>query len=252
MRRPPPSPSLTPAKSCATIFGRATSWAFCRSSISCAASSGRTAGAGRRFRPRSYSTTPICTGRSTDTSISPAWPGMPATTGTTPSSPRFRSTDSTSIPRRRRCFAPLPTGSRSPFTATTTPAGSWSRVDRAGARRLGADALRRVAAFERRSGLRVAPIMIPPHERAAEAALAGLLDAGFLGISAAPSIAMPVGALSPARAVGDWGAGAVSRRRVPALCSPAALGGRRRSGVPCVPRSPADPLRPPRRCREWS
>jgi hypothetical protein len=78
------------------------------------------------------------------------------------------------------------------------------RVDRAGARRLGSHALRRMATFERRSGLRVSPIMIPPHERGTEAALAGLLDAGFLGISAAPSIAMPVGALSHARAVGDW------------------------------------------------
>jgi hypothetical protein len=84
--------------------------------------------------------------------------------------------------------------------------GELVTVDRAGARRLGADALRRMATFERRSGLRVSPIMIPPHERAAETALEGLLDAGFLGISAAPSIAMPVGALSPARAVGDWGA----------------------------------------------
>jgi hypothetical protein len=84
--------------------------------------------------------------------------------------------------------------------------GELVTVDRAGARRLGSDALRRMAAFERRSGLRVSPIMIPPHERAAETALAGLLDAGFLGICAAPSIAMPVGPLSPARAVGDWGA----------------------------------------------
>jgi hypothetical protein len=84
--------------------------------------------------------------------------------------------------------------------------GELVTVDRAGARRLGSDALRRMAAFERRSGLRVSPIMIPPHERAAEPALAGLLDAGFHGICAAPSIAMPVGALSPARAVGDWGA----------------------------------------------
>jgi hypothetical protein len=84
--------------------------------------------------------------------------------------------------------------------------GELVTVDRAGGRRLGSDALRRVATFERRSGLHVSPIMIPPHERAAEPALAGLLDAGFLGISAAPSIAMPAGALSHARAVGDWGA----------------------------------------------
>jgi hypothetical protein len=76
------------------------------------------------------------------------------------------------------------------------------RADRSRGMQLGATALRRSAAFERRFGLPVSRIMLPPHERASSAVLKGLLDVGFEGASGAP-------ALDAVRSVGqievsDW------------------------------------------------
>jgi hypothetical protein len=47
------------------------------------------------------------------------------------------------------------------------------------AARIGADALRRVAVMERRTGLAVSPVMAPPHERLSEPAARGMLACGF-------------------------------------------------------------------------
>ena len=51
--------------------------------------------------------------------------------------------------------------------------------------RLAAQALRRIERFERRSGLHVSRVMVPPHERVTEPALRGLLACGFEGVSTA-------------------------------------------------------------------
>jgi hypothetical protein len=51
--------------------------------------------------------------------------------------------------------------------------------------RLAAQALRRIERFERRSGLHVARVMAPPHERVTEPALRGLLACGFEAVSTA-------------------------------------------------------------------
>lgn len=48
---------------------------------------------------------------------------------------------------------------------------------------LAAQALRRIDAFERRTGAPVDRVMVPPHERCSEAALGGLLRCGFEAIS---------------------------------------------------------------------
>lgn len=48
---------------------------------------------------------------------------------------------------------------------------------------LAAQALRRIGAFERRTGVAVDRVMVPPHERCSEAALRGLLRCGFAAIS---------------------------------------------------------------------
>ncbi|MEN3283109.1 MAG: hypothetical protein V7607_4249 [Solirubrobacteraceae bacterium] len=50
---------------------------------------------------------------------------------------------------------------------------------------LAAQALRRIERFERRSGLRVARVMAPPHERVTEPSLRGLLACGFEAVSTA-------------------------------------------------------------------
>lgn len=63
--------------------------------------------------------------------------------------------------------------------------------------RLAAQALRRIARFERRTGVHVARVMAPPHERVTAPALRGLLAAGFEGISTARPFAwMPADAPS--------------------------------------------------------
>ncbi|HEX5712079.1 MAG TPA: hypothetical protein VFX85_02060 [Solirubrobacterales bacterium] len=48
---------------------------------------------------------------------------------------------------------------------------------------LGAQALRRMRAFERRTGVPVDPVMVPPHERCSETTLSGLRRCGFAGIT---------------------------------------------------------------------
>jgi hypothetical protein len=48
---------------------------------------------------------------------------------------------------------------------------------------LGAQALRRMRSFERRTGVAVDPVMVPPHERCSEATLSGLRRCGFAGIT---------------------------------------------------------------------
>ena len=48
---------------------------------------------------------------------------------------------------------------------------------------LGAQALRRVRAFERRTGVAVDPVMVPPHEQCSPATLSGLRRCGFAGIA---------------------------------------------------------------------
>ena len=55
--------------------------------------------------------------------------------------------------------------------------------DQAAAALWARDALRRVAALERRAGLRIARVMAPPHERLSEAAAAGLLAGGFEAVT---------------------------------------------------------------------
>ena len=55
--------------------------------------------------------------------------------------------------------------------------------DESSAARIGAAALRRVAALERRSGLGVSRVMAPPHERLSEPAAHGLLACGFDGVT---------------------------------------------------------------------
>jgi hypothetical protein len=50
---------------------------------------------------------------------------------------------------------------------------------------LAGQALRRIERFERRSGLHVARVMAPPHERVTESALRGLLACGFEAVSTA-------------------------------------------------------------------
>lgn len=49
--------------------------------------------------------------------------------------------------------------------------------------RLAAQALRRIAAFERRNGIRVDRVMVPPHEQCSEAAARGVLRTGFEAIT---------------------------------------------------------------------
>jgi hypothetical protein len=51
------------------------------------------------------------------------------------------------------------------------------------ATRCAQDALRRVAALERRTGLTLRRVMVPPHERLSPAAAAGLLAAGFEAVT---------------------------------------------------------------------
>jgi hypothetical protein len=48
---------------------------------------------------------------------------------------------------------------------------------------LAAQALRRIAAFERRTGLKVSRVMVPPHEECSEAMTAALVRTGFAAIS---------------------------------------------------------------------
>jgi hypothetical protein len=55
--------------------------------------------------------------------------------------------------------------------------------DEAAAIALGAQALRRMRAFERRTGVAVDPLMVPPHEQCSEATLNGLRRCGFEGIT---------------------------------------------------------------------
>jgi hypothetical protein len=50
---------------------------------------------------------------------------------------------------------------------------------------LASQALRRIERFERRTGVHVARVMAPPHERITEPALRGLLASGFEGVSTA-------------------------------------------------------------------
>jgi hypothetical protein len=52
-------------------------------------------------------------------------------------------------------------------------------------RRLAAQALRRIERFERRSGLAVSRVMVPPHERISDDALRGLVDCGFEAVCTA-------------------------------------------------------------------
>jgi hypothetical protein len=51
--------------------------------------------------------------------------------------------------------------------------------DAASAARIAAQALRRMTAFERRTGIAVSRVMVPPHEELSEPAVAGLLRCGY-------------------------------------------------------------------------
>ena len=111
-----------------------------------------------------------------------------------------------------------------------------------------AQALRRIAALERASGLSVARVMAPPHGVCSEAALRAMFRLGFEAACISRPYPWRDGLPAPTPLAG-WHPAELVAGGIPVAPRQALSAPREDLGLPCAARPAADPPRPPRRLR---